>query len=119
MDNKFILPVSIEEFAAYLDKNLSQEDTERMNQIIDNNRMLKDICDINSLSEDTYLTLNERNATIPDEIENMSFEMPNLDNCYISDDFFIDDDINQSFANSINIETDQVRSNVIESSYEQ
>lgn len=109
-----MLPVSVEEFAAFLDGNLSQEDTERMELLIDSNKMLKGIYDINSSAEETFLTINENEETIPDEIENMSFDIPDWDNSEVIDDFLIDSDINQSLVNSINIETEQVSSNEIE-----
>ena len=44
-------PVSIEEFAAYMDGNLSDDEKQRVGHIIDNNEVMQEIMDCMELSE--------------------------------------------------------------------
>lgn len=80
MDSQFISPISIEKFAAYLDGNLSEAEMHSISLLIDGNEDLQEIIDTNDSIEDTY-DYNDfvGEADIPNEIERMDFEIPNLD----------------------------------------
>lgn len=79
-------PVSIEEFAAYMDGNLSDDEMQRVSSVIDENKDMQEIIDSCNSIDDLY-DYNEfvGDTIIPDEIERMEFDVPNLDAINICD----------------------------------
>lgn len=73
-DNK----VSIEQFAAFLDGNLSEEDMQNISAAIDANpeftTILSDVMSVN----DSLDFLSEHENILPDELQNMDFEIPEI-----------------------------------------
>lgn len=52
MHKDFVPPVSIEEFAAYLDGNLTDDGMEYISSVISNNQNLADIAEISDVVDD-------------------------------------------------------------------
>ena len=79
MHKDFVSPVSVEEFAAYLDGNLPQEEMHRVSSIVSVDDALHDIA-TNSLSIDEAL-LNGGSTLklVPEVLNSLDFEIPNLD----------------------------------------
>lgn len=79
-------PISIEEFAAYMDGNLSDDEMQRVSSVIDENKNMQEIIDSCDSIDESY-DYNEfvGDAIIPDEIESMEFDVPNLDTININD----------------------------------
>ena len=85
MRNEFIPPVSIEEFAAYLDGNLSQEDMAKMELIIETDSSMQEIA-LSSQSIDENMTNNEPlELRLPDELSSSDFEIPIIEDNVIDD----------------------------------
>ena len=83
-------PVSIEEFAAYMDGNLSDSDMNNIQQIINNNINLREILETNDLIEDSKLSMTNEGWQLPEELLTSDFEYPeikeNLENILDEDD---------------------------------
>ena len=96
MHKDFTPPVSIEEFAAYLDGNLSDSKMDDLQQLIDNDVHLRNIIDINSFMEDNISSIIDEEWQLPDEILKMDFEYPglneSLENFVDEDDIFSQED---------------------------
>ena len=72
-------PVSIEEFAAYLDGNLSDDEMQRVSAEIENDEAMQDIA-VNNLSiEDALSHCESSEFTLPDELTSLDFEIPQFD----------------------------------------
>ena len=72
--------MSIEEFAAYLDGNLSDNDMQRVSSVIENNEAMHDIV-LNSQSVDEALSNYEPlELVLPDELASLDFDIPQFDN---------------------------------------
>lgn len=73
-------PVSIEEFAAYMDGNLSDDEMQRVSSVIGENKDMQEIVDSCNSIDELY-DYNEfvGDTIIPDEIERMEFDIPNLE----------------------------------------
>lgn len=78
IDNNFDYPVSVEEFAAYLDGNLSEEDTERVYSIIEQNDTMRDVMNCIELSDNALEEQSAYGTEIPDDILNSEFEIPDV-----------------------------------------
>lgn len=78
IDNNFDYPVSIEDFAAYLDGNLSEEDTERVYSIIEQNDTMRDVMNCIELSDNALEEQSVYGTEIPDDILNSEFEIPDV-----------------------------------------
>ncbi len=78
IDDNFDYPVSIEEFAAYLDGNLSEEDMERVNSIIEQNDTMQDVMNCIGLSDNALEEQISYGTEIPDDILNSEFEIPDV-----------------------------------------
>lgn len=88
MHNDSIFPVSIEEFAAYLDGNLTVEDMNRVSSIIDSNSDMHSIADSVQLVDETFASYSPLELTLPDDISSMEFKIPQIDNLNILPDGF-------------------------------
>lgn len=79
MHKDFVPPISIEEFAAYLDGNLSDNDMQRVSSVIENNEAMHDIV-LNSQSVDEALSNYEPlELVLPDELASLDFDIPQFD----------------------------------------
>lgn len=79
MHKDFVPPVSIEEFAAYLDGNLSDDEMQRLSSVIENDEAMQDIA-VNNLSiEDALSHCESSEFILPDELSSLDFEIPQFD----------------------------------------
>ena len=79
MHKDFVPPISIEEFAAYLDGNLSDDEMQRVSSVIENDEAMQDIA-VNNLSiEDALSHYESSEFTLPDELTSLDFEIPQFD----------------------------------------
>lgn len=80
MHKDFLPPVSIEEFAAYLDGNLTQEETLKIDNLVssDNNMdaIRQTLCQVDNDVDLFY----ESDCPLPEEIANWDFELPDVGN---------------------------------------
>lgn len=88
MNKKFVLPISVEEFAAYLDGNLSHEEMEKVESFIANDEAIRDITMNCQAIDDTMTNSEPLELLIPDEISFFDFEIPSIDDSILNDDFF-------------------------------
>lgn len=88
MHSNFIPPISIEDFAAYLDGNLLPEDMDNVSAIIENDSAMQDIA-FNFQAIDDTMTNNEPlEFMLPNELSSLDFEIPSIDNNIYNDDFY-------------------------------
>ena len=76
-------PVSIEEFAAYMDGNLSDDEMQRVSSVIEHDDTMQDV--MNSM-EQSELTLSEYtpdDLQLPKEIADGEFDLPETDNHHV------------------------------------
>ena len=66
-------PVSIEEFAAYLDGNLTDDDMQRVGTVIEHNDTMQDVMDSMELSELTLEEYEQEDIQLPEEIADNEF----------------------------------------------
>ena len=69
-------PVSIEEFAAYLDGNLSDDEMQRVSSVIDNDEMMQGVMDSMEQSELTLAEYGQEDMQLPEELCREMFHMP-------------------------------------------
>lgn len=82
MHKDFVLPISIEEFAAYLDGNLSAAGMNRVAEIVSNNSDMEEIVSISdAVDEDMLAYMQDEFAYEADitALENSDYDIPNLD----------------------------------------
>lgn len=72
-------PVSIEKFAAYLDGNLSLEDTQDMAELIMNDSSLSDILSVNTIIDNQIHQMTEDGFELPNDLTTSDFAFPQLD----------------------------------------
>lgn len=77
-----VFPVSIEEFAAYVDGNLSDDEMQRVSSVIDNDEMMQGVMDSMEQSELTLAEYGQEDMQLPEEIADGEFEVPETDNHY-------------------------------------
>jgi len=73
------IPVSIEKFAAYLDGNLSIEDTQDMAKLIMNDSSLLDILNVNTNVDNQIHQMTEDGIELPNDIITSDLEFPQID----------------------------------------
>lgn len=71
-------PVSIEEFAAYLDGNLSDKEMERISSVVENDEVMQDVMDEMELSELTLAEYGQEDLQLPEEIAGNDFDVPEI-----------------------------------------
>ena len=76
MNKDFVPPVSIEEFAAYLDENLTDDRMEYISSVISYNKNLADIAEISDIVDDTKEQSILDDEFLSSEIESMDFNIP-------------------------------------------
>ena len=72
-------PVSIEEFAAYMDGNLSDDEMERVSTVIEHNDTMQDVLDSMEQSELTLAEYGQEDMQLPKEIADGEFDVPEID----------------------------------------
>ena len=78
MYKDFVPPVSIEEFAAYLDSNLTEDGMNEVAFAINSEDNLHAIMSSCQTVDDTLANYEPLQLTVPDEISTMDFEIPNV-----------------------------------------
>ena len=81
MYKDFVPPVSIEEFAAYLDGNLTEDGMNEVASAINSEDNLHAIMSSCQTVDDTLANYEPLQLTVPDEISTMDFEIPNVNDC--------------------------------------
>lgn len=69
-------PVSIEEFAAYMDGNLSDDEMQRVSSVIEHNDTMQNIMDCMEQSELTLAEYGQEDLQLPEEWCREMFHMP-------------------------------------------
>lgn len=75
-DSEF--PVSIEEFAAYLDGNLSDDEMQRVSSVIENDEEMQGVMDGMEQTEITLAEYGQEDMQVPEEIKKDFFSLPNV-----------------------------------------
>ena len=78
---------SIEQFAAYLDGNLSQSEMQQFSQQVGNNSVLHQLLDASDAVDDTIAGFTDADLQLPLEISGSDFEIPDVDNVPDNFDF--------------------------------
>ena len=78
---------SIEQFAAYLDGNLSQSEMQQFSQQVGNNSVLHQLLDASDVVDDTIAGFTDADLQLPLEISGSDFEIPDFDNVPDNVDF--------------------------------
>lgn len=81
MYKDFVPPVSIEEFAAYLDGNLTEDGMNEVAFAINSEDNLHAIMSSCQTVDDTLANYEPLQLTVPYEISTMDFEIPNVNDC--------------------------------------
>ena len=71
--------VSIEEFAAYLDGNLSDDEMQRVESMIEEDETMQDIVSQNGHIEELQMLYNTEENTLPIELDGLGFDIPNIE----------------------------------------
>lgn len=78
MANKYNTPVSIEKLAAYMDGNLTSEETRDVSIQIEHNPVLSEIMSVNQ-NVDKQLRLSPTDEfTLPEELNSLDFNIPSV-----------------------------------------
>ena len=88
MHKDFVPPVSIEEFAAYLDGNLTEEGMDEVASAIHADDSLQDILSSGYMVDETLSTYDDWNQIVPDDIFTDSFDIPNVEGILDASDIF-------------------------------
>ena len=75
-------PVSIEEFSAYMDGNLSDDEMQRISSVIENDESMQGVIDCMEQSELTLAEYGQEEMQLPEEIADGEFDVPETDNHY-------------------------------------
>ena len=79
MHKDFVSPVSIEEFAAYLDENLTEDGMNKVALAIYSDNSLQDIMSSCHTIDDTIANYEPLQLTAPKDISSTDFEIPQMD----------------------------------------
>ena len=88
MHKDFVPPVSIEEFAAYLDGNLTEEGMNEVASAIHADDSLQDILSSGYMVDETLSTYDDWNQIVQDDIFTDSFDIPNIEENLDASDIF-------------------------------
>lgn len=72
-------PVSIEEFAAYMDGNLSDDEMQRIGSVIENDESMQGVIDSMEQSELTLAEYGQEDMQLPEGLGEMDFFIPETD----------------------------------------
>lgn len=70
---------SIEQFAAYLDGNLSQSEMQQFSQLAEQDSVLHQLLDASSVVDDTLAGFTDSDLQLPQEIIGSDFELPHIE----------------------------------------
>ena len=76
-------PLSIEEFAAYMDGNLSEDEMQRVGSVIENDETMQGVMDSMEQSELTLAEYGQEDMQMPEEIADGEFDLPETDNHHV------------------------------------
>lgn len=76
-------PLSIEEFAAYMDGNLSDDEMQRIGSVIENDETMQGVMDSMEQSELTLAEYGQEDMQLPKEIADGEFDLPETDNHHV------------------------------------
>ena len=76
-------PVSIEEFAACLDGNLSDDEMQRIDSVIENDESMQGVMDSMEQSELTLSKYTPDDLHLPEEIVDGELDLPDIDNHHV------------------------------------
>lgn len=79
MHKDFMPPISIEEFAAYWDGNLSDDEMERVSSVIENDESMQNISFHNESVEENLADCEFTDLSLPEELSSLDFEIPQID----------------------------------------
>lgn len=82
-DMKYL--VSVEEFAAFLDGNLTQEGMNRISSIVDTNKTMHDFVMSSHYIDGELTNYDSLNLSLPEELSSLDFDIPELENIEIGD----------------------------------
>lgn len=71
--------ISVEKFAAYLDGNLSIEETQDVAGLIMNDPTLSELLAVNTAVDNQIQQMESGGYALPDDLANMEFDYPHLD----------------------------------------
>ena len=80
MYKEFDFPISVEEFAAYLDGNLTEDGMARVTSIIHNDSSMRELAEASQLVTDTMDSYSTMDLDLPEEIANLDFDLPEIKN---------------------------------------
>lgn len=69
---------SIEEFAAFLDGNLSQNEMHQFSQFVEHDETLHQLLDANSVVDDTLNGFTDAELQLPSDLVGVDFELPTI-----------------------------------------
>ena len=98
MNKDFMPPVSIEEFAAYLDGNLTEDGMNEVASAIHSDKSLQDIASDSINIDESIANYESKGQSIPDDIVSDDFEIPDIT------EYFENSDILSLIGDSVNIE---------------
>lgn len=76
---KHLPSISIEKFAAFLDGNLAQDEMQKIENLVASDDVLQDIFDAKGIIDDSINDNCNQNIQLPFEIDNLSFDLPDVD----------------------------------------
>ena len=88
MHKDFVPPVSIEEFAAYLDGNLTEDGMNEIASAIHSDNSLQEILSSGYMVDEMLSTYDDWNQIVPDDIFTDSFDIPNVEGNLDASDIF-------------------------------
>lgn len=88
-------PVSIEEFAAYMDGNLSDDEMQRIGSVIENDESMQGVIDCMEQSELTLAEYWQEDMQLPEVLEEMDFYIPEAEpiNAFAVEEFCNTNDV--------------------------
>lgn len=120
MANKFVSPISLEKFAAYLDGNLPQNEIHEVSSLVERYEELQELINANEAIEETLEFNSFLNEELPEDIASLDFEIPDIEGMEIFNDFEIENhevdnpwEENNGYSNNTqtNIENEMVEDN--------
>lgn len=120
MANKFVSPISLEKFAAYLDGNLPQNEIHEVSSLVERYEELQELINANEAIEETLEFNSFLNEDLPEDIASLDFEIPDIEGMEIFNDFEIENhevdnpwEEDNGYSNNMqtNIENEMVEDN--------
>lgn len=83
-------PMSVEEFAAFMDGNLPDEDMQRLSSVIEQDESMQGVMDAFEETELTLADYGDENLQLPEELAEENFGIPDTDDHLIGGGGFCD-----------------------------